>query len=90
MNETWGQWFRQNFDKILLFFAWLVILAFCMHLMHDRMDLANVAWGREAAGTVLGAFLGLVTGSRLAAHANSSPNNPPPIPKQPEAPHPLQ
>lgn len=46
MENTWAQWFRSVFDKILCF----------------------VAWGREAAGTLMGAFLGLVTGSRIAVN----------------------
>ena len=70
-EETWAQWFRSNFDKIILFIAWLVAIGLCLYLMTCAKDASNVAWGREAAGTVLGAFLGLVTGSRLAAHSGS-------------------
>lgn len=73
MNESWGQWFRQNFDKILLAVLWIGALLFTLHMMHDSMDKDNVAWGREAAGTVLGALLGLITGSRLALSKNQDP-----------------
>ena len=69
-EETWGSWFRSNFDKILLFLAWLITLAYCAYLIAFK-DASDVSWGREMAGTVLGAFLGLVTGSRLAAHAGA-------------------
>jgi hypothetical protein len=69
--ETWASWFRQNFDKILLFTAWIITLSYCAFLIASR-DASTIAWGREMAGTVLGAFLGLVTGSRLAAHSGSA------------------
>lgn len=71
-NDNWGSWFRQSFDKILLFFTFLIAALLCLHMMKTSTDASNVAWWREIAGTVLGAFLGLVTGSRLAAsHPNS-------------------
>lgn len=76
MDETWAQWFRQNFDKILLFTAWLIGLGFVIYLMHRSAEPSILAWGRETAGTIMGAFLGLVTGSRLAAHSGSSSGDP--------------
>jgi hypothetical protein len=65
MNETWGQFFRGNFDKLLLFFLLLIVLVLVLHMAHDKADASNIAWGREQAGTILGALLGLITGAAL-------------------------
>jgi hypothetical protein len=70
-EETWAQWFRSNFDKIILFVAWVLAMCVAIFLMVACKEAANIAWGREVAWAVLGAFLGLVTGSRLAAHSGS-------------------
>ena len=66
-DDGWGPWFRQNFDKLLLFLAWLIAMLLALHMMKTSNDASNIAWWREVAGTVLGAFLGLVTGSRMAS-----------------------
>ena len=59
-DDGWGPWFRQNFDKLLLFLAWLIAMLLALHMMKTSTDASNIAWWREVAGTVLGAFLGLV------------------------------
>lgn len=63
---TWKEWFFHNFDKILLFLVWLVCLRFVWKLMTmPAIPPETVAWAREAAGTVLGAILGVITGAAI-------------------------
>jgi hypothetical protein len=67
MQDDWGKFIRDNFDKLLL----LALFVFCaflvIHMTHDARDNELVLWAREISGTVLGALLGLITGHALAA-----------------------
>lgn len=72
----WGTWLQQNFDKLLLLCAWVIGLTVVLHLMHHSADQANISWGRESAGTLLGAFLGLITGARYASSKGTAKNEP--------------
>ena len=74
-DESWSAWFRSNFDKIILWISWLLALGYASFLIYGKADPSNVAWGREIAGTLLGAFLGLVTGSRIASSSSPTPTN---------------
>ena len=63
----WRDWIQHNADKILLVFIWLVTLSFVWHLLgRPGISAENISWAREAAGTVLGAILGLITGVAMA------------------------
>lgn len=75
-NETWGQWARQSVGILLLFVLVLVMLGVLVHMSHDGRDMQTLGWAREQASLVLGGFLGLVTGSRLAGRGGK-PTDPP-------------
>ena len=71
---SWKDWFQQNSDKLLLFVLYLVSLSFVFHLLHlHAAPPETVSWAREAAGTVLGAILGLITGATLARREPPKP-----------------
>ena len=36
--ETWAQWFRGNFDKLLLFFLLLILIGLVLHMAHHQLD----------------------------------------------------
>lgn len=62
--------FKDNFDKILLSFLFLVIFSADLHMAYHRADASVVAWGRESAGTILGGLLGLITGLKIASKSD--------------------
>ena len=67
----WKEWFRQNSDKLILLVVWLVCLSFVWRLMQaNNVPAETVSWAREAAGTVLGAILGLITGAALGSRGS--------------------
>jgi hypothetical protein len=68
MNDSWGQFLRNNFDKVMLFLLLLIVLGVVLYLRGDK---DNIGWAREQTGTVLGALLGLITGA--AFHKNEPP-----------------
>ena len=79
-SSNWGKWLQDNFDKLLLAMIFGACCILVIHLAHDSRDSDLILWGREIAGTVLGALLGLITGHALAnAKATSTPTagNPP-------------
>lgn len=67
MKSDWGEFFRAHFMTILLFLLILVMLGVVLHVTHHTGDDGNVAWAREQATGVIGAFLGLITSAKLAA-----------------------
>lgn len=71
--NSWGIWFREAFDKILLFVTFLITIWVVLHMAHDDKDVDQILWARELAGTVLGALLGLITGHALASSRASVP-----------------
>ena len=56
-----------------------VCVGLVIHFVHDARDAELILWGREIAGTVLGALLGLITGHALASARTTiaSGGNPP-------------
>lgn len=76
MNE-WGKWFRDSFDKMLLAFLFLGLVALVHHMASHQMEAGTVAWAREQSGTVLGGLLGLITGALLHRGAGSPPSDAP-------------
>jgi hypothetical protein len=64
--KTWACFIQDNFDKLLLALIFLGSCVLVIHLAHDSRDGDLILWGREIAGTVLGALLGLITGHALA------------------------
>ena len=75
--EEWGKFFRDNFDKLLLFALFLSSVLLVIHLTHDQRDQELILWGREMSGTVLGALLGLITGHALAQSRTTVTTGPP-------------
>ncbi len=63
----WSKHYRDNFDKLLLFFLALALVLLVLHMSHDQADVSQVAWAREITGTVLGGLLGLITGRAIAS-----------------------
>ena len=55
-----------HFDKLLLTGIFLILVMLVVHMSHDQADAGAVNWAREAAGTVLGGLLGLITGGLLS------------------------
>lgn len=60
-----------HFDKLLLTSIFLILVMLVLHMSHDQADAAAVNWAREAAGTVLGGLLGLITGGLLSRNSRS-------------------
>jgi hypothetical protein len=59
----WKDWLQHNTDKFLLVFLWVVSLYFVRKLIFTAgVAPENIAWAREASGTILGSILGLITG----------------------------
>lgn len=63
-SELW-EFFRQNFDKLLLAAIFLYLTVLLLHMSHDPHDAATVSWAREQANLIIGALLGLITGTAL-------------------------
>ena len=75
---SWKDWFQANSDKLILLGLYMVSLSFVLHLEHlSGATAENISWAREAAGTVLGAILGLITGASLAGRRPPDPPAPP-------------
>lgn len=72
--------FRQNFDKLLLLFLFLILIAIVIHMTHDAPDAPVIHWAREQAALVLGGLLGLITGRYLEKKAGAP--EPPMLPKE--------
>ncbi len=65
MNE-WGKWFRDNSDKYLLVILILAVLGITLHVMHDKpSDDGEVQFINGLTDTLVGAFIGLITGAVL-------------------------
>jgi ABC-type nitrate/sulfonate/bicarbonate transport system permease component len=70
---AWSKFVRDSFDKIVLLFLTLVLIALVLHMAHDKLDEAQISWAREMTGTVLGGLLGLITGRALATSSAVTP-----------------
>ena len=74
MTETWGQWFRANFDKFLLLLLFSFLISLVYHSMHSKdVDPSMVNWFREAANTIMGTLIGLITGVSIASRREPPP-----------------
>ena len=80
MNETWGQWLRRRVDaacsfggdhfSILLLFSWVIFMMFyVMHIAHHSLDKDLLQWSRENTAGVIGALLGMLTGTKIGFEA---------------------
>lgn len=72
MEKSWSQWFRENFDKLLLAVLFEGAVMLVIHMTHDGRDADQILWARELAGTFAGALLGLITGHALASRATAT------------------
>lgn len=74
------EWLRGQFDKIILVFMLLVMLALTIHSLHHSTDQTATAWFREQTNTVIGALIGMITGGAIQRMADkphdAKPNNP--------------
>jgi hypothetical protein len=71
----WKEWLQRNADRLILMVLYMGSLSFVLHLVHSpNVSAENISWAREAAGTILGAILGLITGASLAGR--KPPDNP--------------
>lgn len=85
MNPS--NFFRDHFDKLLLFSILCVLLGISTHFAHWG-DMDSAHWYREQSKEVIGALLILMTGRGIAALAQAKPVEPPPLPpveKKPDA-----
>ncbi len=65
---SWKDWLDHNTDKFILVALFVALLLLVLHLIHSPgTSPENLSWAREAAGTVLGAIIGMITGQSLAA-----------------------
>lgn len=71
------EFIKENFDKLLLTFLFLIIFSATVHMAYHNMDASDVAWARESAGTILGGLLGLITGYRMATAAAAAKDKEP-------------
>jgi hypothetical protein len=60
----WGNYFREQSDKLLLLFLYAVALAAVAYFAPNK-DL--VSWATKSADMVLGAIMALVTGAIIKA-----------------------
>ena len=72
MTDSWGKWFRDSFDKILLCSVFIFMVTVVVHMSHDAKDTDQILWARELAGTFAGGLLGLITGHALASRTTAS------------------
>ena len=72
---SWPQWFKDNFDKLLLTTVFVFMVAVVIHMSHDQKDLEQILWARELAGTFAGGLLGLITGHALASKTTATAGN---------------
>ena len=78
MKDLW-EFFRSEFDKLLVGFFVCVSLCFLIHIIHHQTDAANInqAWG------VLTYFLGLLSGLITGRYVSKTDPNQPGPPKGP-------
>lgn len=72
MDKSWGQWLRENFDKLLLALLFLALIGVLVHMSHDQRDAQEIGWIRETAGGVLASLLTVITGHALASKATAT------------------
>lgn len=72
MDKGWGQWIRDNFDKLLLTTVFIFMVMVTVHMSHDSKDADQILWARELAGTFAGGLLGLITGHALASKTTAT------------------
>lgn len=65
--------FKANFDKLLLSFLFLVIIAVVVYSTRVG-DKELVLWARELGGTIIGSLVTLITGHILSARASAQGN----------------
>lgn len=66
MNDGWGKWFRDSFDKFLLTGLVLGQITLVVWMIRTQTDQGYVNWAQNLASTVLGTLLGLITGKQLS------------------------
>lgn len=56
---------RCNFDKLLMTILVLIFAALTVHIIHHSNDTKLIDWVTNAFSALLGALLGLITGSAM-------------------------
>lgn len=75
IHEVW-EFFKVNFDKLLLAGLFIYLTILVIHMTHDTTsDAAAVHWAREQANLVVGALLGLITGRAMQSGKNGGGSN---------------
>lgn len=66
MNDGWGKWFRDSFDKFLLFTMFVGQVSLVVWMIRQKTDQNYINWAQNIVSTVLGTLLGLITGKLLS------------------------
>ncbi len=72
MNDTWAKWFRDQFDKLMLFVMLSAQIGLVVWMILHTMEVGYINWAQNIASTVLGTLLGLITGKMLSKNDQSS------------------
>ena len=71
-DDGWGKWFRDSFDKFLLFTMFVGQVSLVVWMIRQKTDQNYINWAQNIVSTVLGTLLGLITGKLLSKTDASS------------------
>jgi hypothetical protein len=63
------EFFKSQFDKLLITALVLVFAGLSIHIIHDISDAKLIDWVTNAFSALLGALLGLITGSAMRGNS---------------------
>lgn len=67
----WGRWFRDQFDKLMLFILFSGQVILVLWMIRHTMEVGYINWAQNIASTVLGTLLGLITGKLMSKNDQS-------------------
>lgn len=73
MEDGWGKWLRESFDKFILLGLFIGQVSLVVWLIEKQTEQGYINWAQNLASTVLGTLLGLITG-KLMHQTNQSTN----------------
>jgi len=76
MNDTWGKWFRDQFDKLMLLLMFVGQVVLVVWMILHTMEVGYINWAQNICSTVLGTLLGLITGKMMSRTDQSVSQSP--------------
>lgn len=72
----WGRWFRENSDKFILLIIMCGLLMYVLHLIHDKVETAQIQHINGLTSTAFGSLMTLLTQKLKATATATSKEDP--------------